>query len=229
MPINMRRIKTFLSLLTALMFFQGASAQVDTLPGTGDTLVVPTTSIPVLSDTTQLNDTVIRNSTNGKDTVVKKRVHSPRKATIRSAILPGLGQIYNRKYWKVPIVYAAIGIPVYLFFDNKKWYDRSRYALSIVSNDRYTNADSMALVHPQLLTLVNLKLQGSLINYRNEFRRNMDYSVLITLLMWGLNVVDATVDGHLVGFNVSDDLSMRIRPVMQGPATPGIALVFNFK
>lgn len=225
----MHRLKTLLILLTAVLLVQSLEAQVDTIPDVGDTTVVPTVEIPVLSDTTHFTDTVIRNTPEGKDTVVKKKVHSPKQATIRSAILPGLGQIYNRKYWKVPIVYAAVGIPVYLFFDNKKWYDRSRYALSIVANERYNNTDSMSRVHPQLLTLVNLKAESSIINYRNEFRKNMDYSVLITLLMWGLNVVDATVDAHLAGFNVSDDLALRLRPVMTTPTTPGIALVLNFK
>ncbi len=185
-------------------------------------------TIPV-RDTTALKDTLILQAPVIKDTVAKKKVHSPRTATLRSAIIPGWGQIYNKKYWKVPIVYAAIGVPVYLFSDNKKWYNRTRYALSVVANDSYT-PDSLAKVHPQLLALVERKASGSLINYRNEFRRNMDYSVLFTLLMWGLNVVDATVDGHLKGFDVGDDLSMKIKPVMMpGSMNPGISLVLNFK
>jgi hypothetical protein len=105
--------------------------------------------------------------------------------------------------------------------------------LSIVTNNRYDTpgaADSLTRVHPQLLALVQGKYEGSLINYRNEFRRDMDYSVLFVLLMWGLNVVDATVDGHLKGFDVSDELSMKIKPAfIAGTMTPGISLVVNFK
>jgi hypothetical protein len=151
----------------------------------------------------------------------------PRKAAIRSAILPGLGQIYNRKYWKLPLVYAAVGIPGYLIFDNKRWYDRSRYALAVIVNKSQGVQDSMDKVHPQLRALVVAGNQNSVINYRNEFRKNMDYSVLFTLLFWGLNVVDATVDAHLRDFDVSDDLSLRIQPALLPGNAVGVGLVFT--
>src|SRR4051812_33941011 len=64
------------------------------------------------------------------DSVVKP-IHSPHKAAVRSAIIPGWGQVYNKKYWKVPIVYTAIGIPAGLFFYNKKWYERTNYAYAV--------------------------------------------------------------------------------------------------
>jgi hypothetical protein len=156
-----------------------------------------------------------------------KRTFSPRKAALYSAIFPGLGQIYNKKYWKVPIVYTAVGIPVYLFFDNKKWYNRTRYALTIVANGT-TDPDSLAKVHPQLQNLVANKRQDALLNYRNEFRKDMDYSILFTLLFWGLNIIDATVDAHLKGFNVSDNLSMKVRPAILSTQSVGISLVLNF-
>lgn len=157
---------------------------------------------------------------------VTKRKHSPRQAAIRSAILPGLGQVYNKKYWKVPIVYTAIGIPVGLFINNKKWYDRTKYALAVVSSPSPSN-DSLKAVHAQLRPLVDLKAQGSILRYRNEFRRNMDYSILITLLFWGLNIVDATVDAHLKGFNVSDDLSFQVRPALLPGNVPGVTFAFT--
>jgi hypothetical protein len=74
---------------------------------------------------------------------------------------------------------------------------------------------------------VDLKAQGSILRYRNEFRRNMDYSILITLLFWGLNVVDATVDAHLKGFNVSDDLSFRVKPALLPGNVPGVTFAFT--
>ncbi|MET0243850.1 MAG: DUF5683 domain-containing protein, partial [Flavitalea sp.] len=146
-----------------------------------------------------------------KDTVKK---HDPRKATIRSAIIPGWGQIYNRKYWKLPLVYAGIGIPAYLIVDNKRWYDRSRYALGVAQGNKAdpSNIDSAKSVHPQLTALVDARAVNSIRNYRNEFRKNMDYSILVTLLFWGLQVIDATVDGHLKGFDVSDDITLRVKP-----------------
>jgi hypothetical protein len=145
-------------------------------------------------------------------------------------MIPGWGQIYNKKYWKLPLVYAAIGIPAYTFTFNRKWYNKTKYALSIVANDRYNDPDSLLKVDPALRFLVDQKEQGALVNYRNEYRRDMDYSILFTLLMWGLNVVDATVDAHLKGFDVGDELSLRIKPsVLPNTMTPALSLVVNFR
>ena len=161
-----------------------------------------------------------------KDSV---RKHSPRKAAIRSAILPGLGQIYNRKYWKLPLVYAAVGIPTYLIFYNKQWYDHARYALSVAS-DPPVDSQELASVHPELRALTAGGQVNALRNYRDEFRKNMDYSILITILAWGLNIIDATVDAHLKDFDVSDEISMLVKPViMTGTRAPGLSLVFSLK
>lgn len=229
-------IKIFLNIVVLVLLFKGAYSQIpDTARAVRDSaLIIPTDTIPVFSDTTQFNDTSVVRSKAGRDSVVvKKKVHSPRKATLRSLMIPGWGQIYNKKYWKLPIVYAAIGIPAYTFTFNRKWYNKTKYALSIVSNNRYSGPaaeDSLSKVDPALRFLVDQKEQGSLVNYRNEFRRDMDYSILFTILMWGLNVVDATVDAHLKGFDVGDDLSLRIKPsVMPITMTPGVSLVVNFK
>src|ERR1700760_2648962 len=64
-----------------------------------------------------------------------KRVHDPRRATLYSTFFPGLGQFYNRKYWKVPLAWAGVGIPAYFYFDNKKWYHKCQFAIAIL--DRY--------------------------------------------------------------------------------------------
>jgi len=158
-----------------------------------------------------------------------KRIWIPRKASIYSAILPGLGQVYNKKYWKVPIVYTAIGIPVAMFFNNKTWYNRTRYALAVVSGYPNLNSDSLAKVNSALLPFVTGNQQPSLLNYRNEFRKNMDYSILFTLLFWGLNVVDATVDAHLKGFNVNDNLTMQIKPAILSNQALGVSIVLNVR
>src|SRR6185503_4656826 len=97
---------------------------------------------------------------------------------------------------------------------NQRWYNRTRYALSITANNSQGNADSMSKVHPKLVELVKADAQSSLIRYRNEFRKDMDYSIVFTLLFWALNVVDATVDAHLKGFDVGEDLSLKIRPAL---------------
>lgn len=138
------------------------------------------------------------------DTLPKQRSVAS-KAALRSAILPGLGQVYNKKYWKVPIVYGIIAIPVSLYSYNRKWYNLTRNAYTIRSNKDSANFDKIA---PELVPLSSEALRL----YRNEFRKNMDFSILGILLAWGLNVVDATVDGHLRGFDISDEVSLRLAP-----------------
>lgn len=169
---------------------------------------------------------IIAEDIHNADSISIKK-HDPRKATIRSAILPGWGQVYNKKYWKVPIVYTAIGIPVGTFIYNKNWYDKTRIAAKMIATG--DTANYINRVDPQLhFFFSNPNYAVRLINYRNEFRKNMDYSVLITLLMWGLNIIDATVDAHLKEFDVSDDLSFFIKPGIN-PAnfTPTLTLVLN--
>jgi hypothetical protein len=229
-------MKIFLNIVLLVFVVSKAYSQVipDSTRTTPTPAGVPTDTIPVFSDTTQYNDTSVVKTATGKDSVVvKKKVHSPRQATIRSLIIPGWGQIYNKKYWKVPLVYGAIGFPAYLFTYNKKWYNKTKYALSIIANNRYTGqdaADSIAKVDPQLRIFVEQKELGSLVNYRNEFRRDMDYAILFTILMWGLNVVDATVDGHLRGFDVSDELTLKVRPALiANTMTPGVSVVVSLK
>jgi len=168
------------------------------------------------------------------DTTVKKVVlkkHSPRIAAIRSAIFPGLGQIYNKKYWKLPIVYGAMGASTGIFLFNLKNYKDTRYAYKVKYNYRQpgaTAADTAAFnnLDPKLKPLS----EESLRYYRTQYRRDLDYAAIFFLVMWGLNVVDATVDAHLKSFDVSPDLSLRIKPGRSELAgTNGISLVLAFK
>jgi hypothetical protein len=162
-----------------------------------------------------------------------KRVRNPGKATLYSAIFPGLGQIYNKKYWKVPIVWAAVGIPAYTYFYNRSWYQKCQKAISIIDYYQALNTPIPANVYKT----VDPKLQGFLQNsddqslrtYRNEYRKDEDYSVLFTALFWGLNVVDALVDAHLAAFDVGNNLSFHFdqpssNTLVQGPMTAGMGL-----
>jgi hypothetical protein len=143
------------------------------------------------------------------DTTKKVRSEAS-KAALRSAIIPGWGQAYNKKYWKIPIVYGALAIPVATFVYNKNWYDKTRYAYSIRFYNDTSKVSDLPTdnIDPQLLPLSSQSLRI----YRNQFRKNMDFSVLAFILLWGLNVADAAVDGHLKSFNVNDDLSLKIHP-----------------
>lgn len=172
-----------------------------------DTVIAP-------KDTTQLLT----------DSILKKK-HDPAKATRRSAIIPGWGQAYNHEYWKIPIVYGALAIPAVTFIYNNKWYHRTRDAYTIVINQETENYDK---IDPRLKSLINYP--EDLQYYRNSFRKDRDYSVLFFLIAWGVNVVDATVFGHLKEFDVTDDLSMQINPGYNPASkTAGVGLAFNFK
>ena len=145
------------------------------------------------------------------DTVKLPKDFSPRKATIRSAILPGWGQIYNRKYWKAPLVWGALGTTAAIYFYNLDTYRSLRDAYRLLNDGNPINDTD---IDPRFKNLSPEAIRS----YRNSFRQNMDYSVLFFLLFWGLNVVDATVDAHLRTFDVSDNLSIRIAPA----STPGV-------
>jgi len=154
------------------------------------------------------------------------RKHSPRSAAIRSAILPGLGQIYNKKYWKLPIVYGALGTCGVIFAYNLNNYRDTRFAYRVKYNMRVNRTDST--LYPSIRQNLKPLSEESLRNYRNQFRKDIDYSVLVFILLWGLNVVDATVDAHLKTFDVSPDLSFRLRPGYSEMArTNGISLVMQ--
>lgn len=158
-----------------------------------------------------------------KDSAVKK--HSPRKAAIFSAVLPGLGQVYNKKYWKVPIVYAAIGVTGGILNYNLKGYRNIRFAYNALLSKGPVNFSQVA---PELQPYITYNAINDLRTLRNDFRKNIDYSVLFLIFFWGLNVVDATVDAHLRGFDVSDDLSLRLKPGFDaGTNSTGITLAFD--
>ncbi|HNJ28899.1 MAG TPA: DUF5683 domain-containing protein [Ferruginibacter sp.] len=151
------------------------------------------------------------------------KAYNPRIAMYRSAILPGWGQATNKKYWKIPVVYAALGTTTYIFFRNVKQYREARDAY-LNAIDGYPGND-FEIPQPYY----SVKDQPERIkNFRNQVRQNVDYTVLFFILFWGLNVVDATVDAHLKTFDVSDDLSLRIRAGYSELAqTNGISLVLN--
>ncbi|MBU6158544.1 MAG: hypothetical protein KGP35_05880 [Bacteroidetes bacterium] len=156
-----------------------------------------------------------------KDSLVIKQ-HSPRKAATYSAVLPGLGQAYNKKYWKIPIVYAALGTCVGLFIYNRDEYLGARDAYRNKLDNDPTNDNQIRAqfrpIDPE-----------SIRRYRNSVRQDVDYSVLAFVLCWGLNIVDAAVDGHLHSFDINENLSLRINPYVQ-PATGagGMQLVLDF-
>ena len=179
-----------------------------------------------------------KNSIAQKKTPVKhnhQRVHAfakidtakkydPRIAIVRSAILPGWGQITNKKYWKLPLVYAALGITAGVFIHNVKQFNEA--------NKAYKNANDGNPANDYLIPepYYSVRTQPDRIKtFRNQVRQNVDYSALFFILFWGLNVVDAAVDAHLKTFDVSDNLGVQLNPGYSPMAnTTGISLVLNF-
>jgi hypothetical protein len=152
---------------------------------------------------------------------VKK--HSPKKATLL-ALVPGAGQIYNKKYWKLPIVYGGLGASSFLiyYFAKETAIYRKEYVARV-------NGEPEETWNPKLATM---QLENVLSN-RNFNRRNMEISVAACAIIYALSILDACVDAHLYYYDVSDNLSLGIKPkidyhpVYKTP-TPAVALVIKF-
>ncbi|OYU53942.1 MAG: hypothetical protein CFE25_17810 [Chitinophagaceae bacterium BSSC1] len=204
----MNPYRILILLLVSFLLVQQTSAQSDS----SKNAIVKTSTAGAIADTNNLVK---------KDSVVK---HDPRKATRRSAIIPGWGQAYNREYWKIPLVYGAIAIPTVMFIYNNNWYKKTKYAYEAKYTFETTgDTTGLAAIDPDLKNLSTTSLQS----YRNSFRRDRDYSILFFLLAWGLNVVDATVFGHLKDFDVSNNLSMNLKPQFN-PNTKSSGLMLTF-
>ena len=165
-------------------------------------------------------------SKKAKVDTTKQRTWDPKVAARRSAIIPGWGQAYNKKYWKIPIVYAGLGVSGYIFVNNIKIYKEYKFAYSARIKAGPPDYDSTD--YHQLDDIYKVLSPNSIRSARDEFRRYVDYSALVFLLLWGLNVIDAAVDAHLKNFDVSPDLSLQIRPGYSDMAqTSGVSLVLR--
>ncbi|MDO1500051.1 DUF5683 domain-containing protein [Winogradskyella maritima] len=148
---------------------------------------------------------------------------APSKAAFYSAILPGLGQAYNKKYWKIPIVYAALGTGIYFYIDNNNELNRYRDAfkrrLAGFKDDEFYGNGPTPLIS-----------NDGLIRAQRQFRRNKDISLLVTVGLYALNIIDANVDAHLLQYNVDENLSLRphIR-YNQLESASDLGLTLNFK
>ncbi len=149
--------------------------------------------------------------------------HSPKKAAVLSAILPGAGQVYNQKYWKVPLIYAVGGGLVYLSVNSYKQYNlyRDSYIATIDTNSDKTNH------------FPNINASG-LESEMRRHQRNMELAIAGAALVYLLQIVDATVDAHLKYFDVSDNLSLSFRPSIMMPdlyrmRPPGMGLKIKLR
>ncbi len=120
---------------------------------------------------------------------------APAKAAFYSAVLPGLGQAYNRQYWKIPLIYGAIGAGVYFYRQNNRYYQDFRQAY-------FKRLNGLPDQYPQYTDDV-------LITAQKYYRRQRDTALLLTVLTYVLNIIDANVSAHLKQWNVNDDLSFK--------------------
>ena len=166
-----------------------------------------------------------------QDSISRKPIDplSPSRAAFYSAILPGLGQAYNKKYWKIPIVYAALGTGLYFYLDNDKEYNRYRDAykrrLAGFKDDEFygANTDGSPFATP-------LISNDGLIRAQESLRRNKELSLLITIGIYALNIIDANVDAHLLQYNVDDNLAVKPHfDFNEYNATTNLGLTLNFK
>ena len=155
-------------------------------------------------------DTIVKEEKKAKPTKVKKP-HSPTKATIMSACLPGLGQIYNRKWWKVPIVYAGLGGLGYLSYRNYYEYRSYLHAYEYNTGD----LPEGVTLNEHETELANRYAASQLQTYKESYRRDFEFFTILTVAWYGLNIVDACVDGHLYSYDISDDLSLTVDPYLR--------------
>lgn len=142
------------------------------------------------------------------DSLVEQKKHSPKRATLYSAVLPGLGQAYNKKYWKIPVVYAGIGTIFYIANTNGNNYNDYRKAYDFKTG---TTTD----VNDDIKDIADRYSAENLISLRDYYRRNMELSWIIMALWYGINIIDAAVDAHFFEYDIGDDLSLKIEPMIQ--------------
>lgn len=162
-------------------------------------------------------------------TVIKRKAINPlapSKAAFYSAVLPGLGQIYNKRYWKTPIVWGALGGSVYAYTWNNDNYKRFRTAFKRrqagFTDDEFNGEGLFPLLD-----------DGDLENQQERFQRDRDLWLVLSIVIYSLNIIDANVDAHLKQFNIDNDLSLDFEPFLDLNAvtnnpTYGMALTIKF-
>lgn len=137
--------------------------------------------------------------------VHNKGTHSPTTATILSSLVPGAGQAYNKKYWKIPVVYGGLAGLYYGAAWNNKMYDKFKTALI------YRNDNDASTVEPNWS---KNRSDSNLEYYMDDYHSYRDMCVLGIVLVYVANILDANVDAHLFDWNVDDDLSFKVEPTM---------------
>lgn len=208
-------MKLLISAIVAVLMASGVQAQNDTTVVLRDSVFVP--------------DTAAFKSDFRKKFSLRwhQRPHSPLRATVYSAIIPGGGQIYNglhkegsffRKYWKVPVVYGAVATCVYFIDFNTKQY-------------RYYHDQYVAYADDDPSTVMTIEANPSRLNeVQDQYHRWMDVSYMCLAGVYILQIIDANVDAHLFYYDIGNDLSLQVHPsfIPAGQIKPGLGITLGF-
>lgn len=165
--------------------------------------------------------------------------HSPHTATMYAAILPGLGQIYNKRYWKLPILYGGVAALCYSIHFNGKYYKKYRSAYrDFIIGDPNNKSYEDIIIHKTNLTVEDVEttykswFTNVLKNKKDYYRRYRDLSYFGLIGLYVLQIVDAAVDAHFYTFDVSDDLSLQWQPTLTpddtGKSNVGASICIKF-
>ncbi|MEY4333734.1 MAG: hypothetical protein RLZZ196_2477 [Bacteroidota bacterium] len=154
----------------------------------------------------------------GKWSTPKERFQPiPKKAILYSAILPGLGQVYNRQYWKVPIIYAGMAAAFIAYdFNNSRYQQYKKAYIARIDNNPSTTDEFVGLY-----TDANLK------TLQDSYKRFADMTILFTAVGFAIQSLDALTAAHLKNFDVSKDISFRFSPTVLPSGQIGIAMIFK--
>ena len=149
-----------------------------------------------------------------------------RSAILRAAILPGWGQFYNRKYWKMPIVYAGLGTAFYFISVNYNGFIQTRNGIAKRIDDNVANDLDPIYVRDYNFKKYDVSFNSTedLLKIKHYFRKNLDLALIGFTIVYVMNIVDADVDAHLYQFNMSNDLTFH--PLIN---SSGIGLAINWK
>ena len=171
-------------------------------------------------------------------TPTPKVIRSPKKASIYAALFPGLGQIYNRKYWKLPIVYGGYAGLIYVLGWNNNQYKDFFQGYRIIAAhtstadmkvdereflDNLIKNPSISLDNPSTFKYISTQLKSG----KDYYRRNRDLTIIGIAALHVLSIIDASVDANLFDFDISDDLSMRIEPMPVFLGDQNLVMGFN--
>ncbi len=151
----------------------------------------------------QTDEVVVPDNVQGQKVSIdtsSKAVHSPKKAALLS-LIPGGGQVYNKKYWKVPLIYAAGGASIYFASENYKLFQTFR-------NTLISRVDSTS----QEIDAYPLLTDEGVASEMETHQKNFELLVIASIAVYAIQIVDATVDAHLMHFDVSKDLSLKVEP-----------------